>query len=423
MADLIKVTMVYLVVGSGVLVALFVLFALMAQSLAKHDLFFTFNREGESKAIIHNGAFYKPIMNKDGSYFDSNWNVIQGERKEQCETKEEAKKKYPNSTWDGKKRRKQDQLWYKVYSYFMGGGLSFVGIWPFYQIYKYSFRWEGLKEGKPVLHDEILDYIFVKSSVYRTRLEGVEAAGMVPLDIELNLTIQVVNPYKALFRTHQWLEFAISRVVPYIRQYIPARTKDFQELVGMKQGPDSELFKFLEMSKEKFTPEEKERLRKESCSEKEIEDMELAGNGILWTLRETYGVDIQGIEFASIVTDKEYEKASAQKWTAERDKERIEIEASAEAGRINTIAKAEAEKIITIAKADAEKVRLVSEEVAKQGEVGLSIKAMDTVEKASAKPGNMFFFPSKLMDIFSQLGGQSGRGEEKAKAKAMEDKK
>ena len=128
--------------------------------------------------------------------------------------------------------------------------------------------------------------------------------------------------------------------------------------------------------------------------------MELAGKGILWVLWEIFGVDIQSIEFASITTiGKEYETAAAKKWSAEREKERIEIEASADAKRIDIIAEAEAKKIKTVAEA-----------ITAQGEVGLALKAMDTIEKASAKPGNWMFFPSNLLsplaDLFKKTGGQ-----------------
>ena len=295
----------------------------------------------------------------------------------------------------------------------MGGGLTFVGLWPFYQVLRYDFRWCGLKEGKPIPHDKNLNYVFVKSAVYYAKLEGVETSGMVPLDIGLNLTIRVTNPYRAIFRTHQWLEFAISRITSYIRQYVPADNKEFKELVGVNQGPDSELFKFLGKSKERFTVEDKKRLKNEGKSDKEIENMELAGKGILWVLWEIYGVDIQSIEFASITVGKEYETAAAKKWSAEREKEEIEIKASAEAKRIDTLAEAEARKIDTLAGAEARKIKTVSEAIRAQGEVGLALKAMDTIEKASAKAGNMIFLPSKVVDVLNQFGSQGKEGGDK----------
>ena len=378
---------------AGIFFVLFVLFSIMARALANHNLFFTLIREGEGKAFLHNQAFEKAVIRYKGFRLDGRWNVVESNRREQLTVKEVKAK---GGFWDGKKRRKEDRWWYGLLNKFMGGGLAWVGIWPFGTVYAYKFRWEALKDGKPTTHDELLDYVFVKSSVYYTKLEGAETFGMVPLDIGLNLTIRVTNPYRALFRAHQWLEFAVSRIAPYIRQYIPATKKEFKEFVGVKQGPDSELFQFLGTSKEKFTVEQKKQLREQGHSEREIEDMELAGKGILWVLREIYGVDIQGIEFASITVGKEYETAQAKKWAAERDKERIEIEAAAEAKKIDIIAEAEARKIRTVAQA-----------IKDFGEIGLASKAMDTIKEASTKAGN-WIIPSNLLDAL-RIGGQGGR--------------
>ena len=377
----------------GGVIGLTVLSPYLARALAKQNLFFTLVKEGDGKAFLHNQAFEKAVIRYKGFRLDGRWNVIESNRRDRL-TKEEAKAK--GSAWDGRKRRKEDKWWNK----FFGGGLAYVGMWPFDTVHTYKFRWEAPKEGKPVAHDELLDYVFVKSSIYYAKLEGAETFGMVPLDIGLNLTIRVTNPYRALFRAHQWLEFAVSRLAPYIRQYIPATKKEFKEFVGVKQGPDSELFQFLGTSKEKFTVEQKKQLREQGHSEREIEDMELAGKGILWVLREIYGVDIQGIEFASITVGKEYETAQAKKWAAERDKERIEIEAAAEAKKIDIIAEAEARKIRTVSRA-----------IQDYGEIGLASKAMDTIKEASTKPGN-WIIPSNLLDAL-KIGGQGGQEKER----------
>lgn len=387
----------YVVVTAGILFGFFVLFSLLARSLAMHNLFFALVKEGSAKVITHNGAFEKAIMRYEGFLLDERWNVIPSKRREDL-TKAQAQEK--GYKWDGKKRRKEDRWWWKLTNKFFGGGLVFVGIWPFDAVHTYQFRWEALKEGKPTAHDELLDNVFVKSSVYFTKLEGVETVGMVPLDIGLNLTIRVTNPYRSLFRAHQWLEFVVSRIAPYIRQYIPATGKEFKELVGVGQGPDSELFEFLGTSKEKFTVEQKKHLREQGRSERQIEDEELAGKGILWVLREIYGVDIQGIEFSSIVTvGKEYETAQAKKWSAEREKERIEIEATAEANKIKTIAAAEAERI-----------RIVSKAIEDHGNVGMLSKVTDMIKDSAAKLPNWVILPSDFLDIFKKIGGSDKEG-------------
>jgi len=57
-------------------------------------------------------------------------------------------------------------------------------------------------------------------------------------------------PYKVLFRAHQWLEFTVNRIGPYIRQFVA--TKKFEELVAEKQAmfQGNPLFDFLRMKEE-----------------------------------------------------------------------------------------------------------------------------------------------------------------------------
>jgi hypothetical protein len=392
----VKMTEIILMIIGGV-VGFVVLSPYLARALAKHNLFFTLIKEGEGKVFLRNQAFEKAVIRYKGFRLDGRWNVIESNRREQL-TQKEAKAK--GSAWDGRKRRKEDKWWNK----FFGGGLAYVGIWPFDTVHTYKFRWEAQKEGKPVAHDELLDYVFVKSSVYYTKLEGAETFGMVPLDIGLNLTIRVTNPYRALFRAHQWLEFAVSRLAPYIRQYIPATKKEFKELIGVQQGPDSELFKFLGTSKEKFTVEQKRQLREQGHSEREIEDMELAGKGILWVLREIYGVDIQGIEFASITTvGKEYETAAAKEWSAEQEKKQKVI-----------LAEGEAQAIDTITAAKKRRIEELSSAIEKHGEVGLFYKMTETIEEGSKGPSNWILSIDALQNIISRiLTGKKKGGDKK----------
>lgn len=371
-------SLILVIVGS--IFVFLILFPFLALALARHNLFYTLVGEGEAKIVLHNKAFKKVIMRYAGFHLDKRFNVVQGSRREQL-TKEEAKTK--GLSWDGKKRRKDDKWWRKLWFKLMGGGLIFVGIWPFDEVYTYKFRWQALRKvGETVAHDELLDYVFVKSAVYFTELKEAETKGMVPLNIGLVLTIRIVNPYRALFRIHQWLEFAVSRIAPYIRQYIPAKEIEFEKLIGVSQGPNSKLFKFLGKSKKKFTAEKKNELRSQGISEKEIEEIERTGKGILWELWEVFGIDIQSIEFTSITTEgKIYEEAAAKKWSAEREKERIEITAQAEANAIETVSKA----------------------IEKHGQVGILTKTLDTINVASNKPGNWIFSVDWLKDLVKNV--------------------
>lgn len=398
---------ILVIIGAGIVFR--ALYPFLALALAKHNLFFTLVEEGNAKIIMYNKAFKRVVMQYTGFYLDHRWNVKQGLRRKQMTIEEarmvteaenqkrmqEGKKALP--AWDGKERRKPERK-------FMGGGLVFVGLWPFDTIHSYKFRWQSLKEGKVVSREEELDYVFAKADVYYAKLSSAETKGMVPLDIELYLTIRIVNPYRALFRARQWLEFAVNRISPHIRQYIPAKEVEFKELIGKDQLPGSELFQFLEGAGKGLAAEEKKHLREDGYPEKEIEQREQTGWGILRILRELYGIDITGIEFASINTvGKVYEEAAAKEWSAEMEKKKIVIEASAEA-----------EKIDIIAKAEAGKIRTVSEAIKEYGDIGLASKAMDTIKEASTKPGN-WVIPSNLLD-FLKIGGQ-GKGKKGGRKK------
>lgn len=396
--------MMDILIIAGSLFGFLALFPFLARAFARHNLFWTTIKESEGKCFLHNLAFKKAEIRYQNFFLDKRWNVVPNRRRKNMtveETKsltesENEKRRKEGKTelpvWDGTERRKKivwwKKLWERFVDKFMGGGLAFVGIWPFDTVHTYKFRWEAPKEGKPVVHNELLDYAFVKSAMYYTKLEGAETKGMVPLDIGLILTIRIVNLYRALFRAHQWLEFAISRLTPYIRQFIPAKGIEFEKLIGEEQllSPGTPLYDFLIKSQTKLTPEDKKHLQEDGKTEKEIEETEQSNKGILWILREIYGVDVQGIEFASITTvGKEYETAAAKKWSAERDKERIEIEADAEAKRIGRIY----DKIISY------------------GEVGMVLKTLETIKEASNKPGNWILSTDLLHDVKNILRGIS----------------
>ena len=377
-----------LLLVTGTLFGLFLLFTLLARALGRHNLFYTLNKEGNAKVVVHNEAFASAIMNYAGFYFDKRWNVIQGKRREKLTLAEAQAKGY---TWDGKKRRREDRF----YRYFIGGGLEWIGLWPFFMIFTCRFRWMSLVEGKEVAHDELLDYIYLKAATYVATIEGAETDGMVPLDVKLYLTIRIINPYKALFRAHQWLEFTVNRIGPYIRQFVA--TKKFEDLVAEKQAmfPGNPLFDFLRM-KEELTEKDIRYLETDGYSEKAIGDLKRSGKGILGILKEIYGVDIIGIEFKSFtpagVGREDYEKSAAKGWLAGKDAEKIKILAEAEKGRIDVIYSA----------------------VKKYGDLGLFIQATETIKEAGKGPSNLVIFPfGALKDILQGWTGKKEREDKK----------
>ncbi len=139
---------------------------------------FTVVKEGTAKIVTVLGKFHSVIMEWEGHYLDQKWNVV---------TEAPSEK----ST--------------KIFPLQLIGGLWLYGIWPFHQIYEYPLRWKHLKfekEGYRVsFHDEVLDYVWLKPDVYFISIKGAETAPpeRIPVDLEIAITMRVVNPYNFCF--------------------------------------------------------------------------------------------------------------------------------------------------------------------------------------------------------------------------------
>lgn len=354
----------------------------LALALAKFNLFFTLVDEGSVKVVMLNRQFHKCVMRYKGFYLDEKSNV----------------KLLPKTQKEQKK---------------LLGGLEFFGIWPFYTIHNYRFRWtkikRELKDGKLVKsiepEDKTIDYILVQADVYYARLEGIETIGLVPLDMEFVLTIRIINPYKALFRAQDWFEFVTNRLLPYIRQFCSG--KEFNELIQEKQHPTGELYKFLETSIKELSLEDKEKLKKagkddnyikkveeerkklmelspedktaliaEGKTEEDIEQIKKERKwGIIQLLREIFGIDVMGVEIDSIVPEKRYADIASKQWEAGREADRIET--------------------------------VYGKIIKDYGESGLIIRYLESLDNAATKDGN-WIIPFGLRGALSDLKGATG---------------
>jgi regulator of protease activity HflC (stomatin/prohibitin superfamily) len=80
--------------------------------------------------------------------------------------------------------------------------------------------------------------------IYLARTHRAEDKDLLPLDVQLYLTIRILNPYKAKFRIQDWLETTINRMQPLIRQHISQ--SDYEDLSRNLQATEEELLKKLE---------------------------------------------------------------------------------------------------------------------------------------------------------------------------------
>ncbi|MEK7459945.1 MAG: hypothetical protein AAB628_00065 [Patescibacteria group bacterium] len=113
-------------------------------------------------------------------------------------------------------------------------GISFIGIPPSYENHKYTHHWP---DDKYVQRIEDVDSILVQKYVYGVKLESIELQGGLRFNIKLQITLQVVNPAKALFRITRWLDASLDRIrgwardefchLPYSAFVAPTKARDY----------------------------------------------------------------------------------------------------------------------------------------------------------------------------------------------------
>lgn len=280
--------------------------------LAPRNLFFTIVPEGRCKAVMKLGQFQKFLIQWRGHTFDSEWNVVEEEEE-----------------------------------HHLFGGLRWVGIPPFWRIHEYEFSWTGVDvDGNLVPHKkEELDYVLLMEDVYWCKVSAAEDLNLLPLDIELLITMRVVNPYKAMFKVQNWNEMVMNRITPLLREYVAG--VPYKELIQKKTEKKEEFYRKLN---------------------------ETAGRDF----EENYGVCIinNGIEIKNIdPTPVEgipsLREVTLRKYVAEQDRERVLVEADAERQRLGIIAKGEKDRVKT-----------VYESVKEFGDLGKLIRTLEAVEKS-----------------------------------------
>lgn len=266
--------MIWLWILLGIAVLGIGVFLVIYFVLAPKNLFWTFVQEGTSKVVVRGDKFKQALIQWKGYTLNDDWEVVGGEEK---------------------------QLFF--------GGLMFYGWWPLDDIYIYDFTWTSIKEnGEPQHHEkEVLDYILLKEDVYWTKVEKAEDMQMLPLDVELILSIRVINPYKALFAIENWLEAVINRIRPAVRNVITQGV--YEELIRDKKAIGQKI--------------------KSKLQRKEIKDF-----------KKTYGVELREVAVKDINPPEDYREETLRKYVAERARDRIETEADAETLRIERVYKA-----------------------------------------------------------------------------------
>jgi hypothetical protein len=290
--------------GLGTFIILFLL--LIWYVLAPSNRWFTFVKEGTAKIVVKGDAFRDALIQWTGYTFDyenpniwKKWNV-----EEENEMRTEPR-------------------------HFLGG-LRFYGFWPIVDIYIYRFKWSGVTEDGAVVHHspEILDYILLKDDVYWAKVEQAEDKKLLPLDIELVLTVKILNPYKALFQVQNWLETIINRIKPTVRDIVTQT--EYEEWI---KNPAAMGDKIYEESEKK---------------------------GLLSEYRDRYGVDVRKVQVKDINPPTDYREKTLAPYLAEMDKKAVVIKAEGESSRIER----------------------VFSQIQKFGDLGKLIRTLEAVEKS-----------------------------------------
>lgn len=313
---------------------------------APRNLFFTGVQEGTAIAIMvgtgARAAFVDAKMNLKGFAFDEDWNIVSA----------------------GTIRRKTESIFEKLGL----GGLASVGIPGIHRIHEYLFDWSSmLQNGEIKPHKESLNYISLRQDIYATRLlEAETGQSMVPVDITLLITAKVINPYKALFRVENWLEFVINRVKVPVRDYV-AGEENPRRLIIEKE----ELGKLF--------------LRK-------LED-----SGDLEYFRKEIGVEVLKVETPKIDLG-ELQKVATAEWEAEQ-------KGNAEVAKQTKEGEAYKAKRVREKEADMDYLDGVYGKVQEFGDLGTTLRFLDTLSDAAKGPSNTIIPFGMIQDIARQVLG------------------
>ncbi len=315
----------------GLIILNVYLFVVLALVLGNRNLFFTVVKEGQVKGVVRFGRAHKCIMTFMGhrfrylvektglTYRDQDWDVIN------LQEHLKGLQQQPDSKLTLKDIKPQKGLFRKFMKtvFFIDfGGLYLVGLWPFYKVYTYQFKWTSLRgELPPNIEEEEIaglkyqqaraemsNHILVRQETYLLVLLGVEDTDLIPVDFKIVWTGKIVNPFKALFRVQEWLETSSNRLLAYLRPR-------FAESTWKKFHVGDNLLSHYSHLKE-----------------------------ITGQIEKLYGWYTVGLEISSLTPPPEFAQAAlvvrqaeAEKDAATHKAEAIRIIAKAESGRIATV--------------------------------------------------------------------------------------
>lgn len=302
----------------GIAAALVVGFLLVFFWWAPRNLYFTFVPEGRAKIVVRADAFEKTLIQWKG-------HALAVHKSEIVDTGDviETEEQIEAEGW-----LKKLLIWLKK----LFGGLRYYGFWPILDIYIYDFAWTNVAQNGEIVQNEKkgLDYVLLKDDVYFATVKRAEDKGQLPSDIHLLLTLRVINPYKAVFVVQTWLEAVINTTEAETRDVWT--TDSYARWISSKKNLAERIEKALEG------------FRDEECSKR-------------------YGVEIRAIKVRNIDPEERFREATLKGYLAERERDRVLVEADAEKQRIAA----------------------VYEAVKKYGDLGKLIRSLEALETSPEK--------------------------------------
>lgn len=209
------------------MLALWYLPQIIVLFLAELKIFFLLNKEGHAIAIMRNDKFHRGILAYSGHKYkgkaelneaDPNYDDV-----DEYEIVTDMKSMHSDS----------HSLWSQAKAIiFPISGVSWIGIPGFFSVYSYTFAWVDEKYIKR--DPEILESILVQPYVYGIILESIELQGGLPFRINLQVTLQIKNPIKALFRIARWYDATVERLKSSARQEFAVLAYD--DFVAVSKG-------------------------------------------------------------------------------------------------------------------------------------------------------------------------------------------
>lgn len=356
-----------------------VCFATLVYFLAQYKIFFTAPKEGSAEFVVAGNTVKRMIMAWSG-HSERGPDDIEHAH-EQFQIVEEEATQPP---W----HYLNPLNWMEPF------GIYWIGVWPFYQNYRYDFVWT---EEKVDEHGKIVPftrraqkatdegqtpYIKINDTNYFFVVDDVKTNGGVPLKFVLVVTIRIENPYKALFSGADWLERTGGTINNMVIRYAGALS---YEQITKSEPAFLKVFKDGAVQSEAFYSLED--LIKMLGDEKPDD---VTGTDLLLK----YGVrivaaKIHSFDFADATGAQQFRDATTAKYVAEQRGLGEEAEAKGKAAATRLLAEAEKYRIETtygpIAGDDKDK--------------RMQIRQLEATEKSGSQGGNTIVVPDELLGL------------------------